>query len=245
MPFVTRYPMRKSRFSISTLVQLLIVGLASLAMASCTDTRGGSIPYNVSDFGAPDSPTPQALANDYKIAPMDTLTIKVFGLADLSGDYQVDLLGNIALPLIGDIAAVDLTPAELDRRLTEKYGEKYLQNPDVSVGIKSSAGRFVTVDGAVKKGGAYPVIGKISLMQAVALAGGTDDHANQRRVAIFRTINGKRQAAAFDLLSIRHGEMPDPPVYSGDIVVVDGSNLKEAQKKFFQSIPLFAIFSPI
>jgi polysaccharide export outer membrane protein len=103
----------------------------------------------------------------------------------------------------------------------------------------------VTVDGAVKKGGAYPVLGKITLMQAVALAGGTDEHANQRRVAIFRTIGGERQAAAFDLLSIRHGEMPDPPVYSGDIVVVDGSNLKEAQKKFFQSIPLFAIFSPI
>ena len=237
--------MRSNTVSVSKLIQLIFIGLAGLAIAACTDTRGGSIPYNVSDFGAPDSPTPQALASDYKIAPMDTLTIRVFGLADLSGDYQVDLLGNVAMPLIGDVAAVDLTPAQLDQRLTEKFGQKYLQNPDISVGIKSSAGRFVTVDGAVKRGGAYPVLGKITLMQAVALAGGTDEHANQRRVAIFRTIGGQRQAAAFDLLSIRHGEMPDPPVYSGDIVVVDGSNLKEAQKKFFQSIPLFAIFSPI
>jgi polysaccharide export outer membrane protein len=237
--------MRSNAVSVSKLIQLIFLGLAGLAIAACTDTRGGSIPYNVSDFGAPDSPTPQALASDYKIAPMDTLTIRVFGLADLSGDYQVDLLGNVAMPLIGDVAAIDLTPAQLDQRLTEKFGQKYLQNPDISVGIKSSAGRFVTVDGAVKKGGAYPVLGKITLMQAVALAGGTDEHANQRRVAIFRTIGGERQAAAFDLLSIRHGEMPDPPVYSGDIVVVDGSNLKEAQKKFFQSIPLFAIFSPI
>ena len=237
--------MRSNTVSVSKLIQLIFLGLAGLAIAACTDTRGGSIPYNVSDFGAPDSPTPQALASDYKIAPMDTLTIRVFGLADLSGDYQVDLLGNVAMPLIGDVAAIDLTPAQLDQRLTEKFGQKYLQNPDISVGIKSSAGRFVTVDGAVKRGGAYPVLGKITLMQAVALAGGTDEHANQRRVAIFRTIGGERQAAAFDLLSIRHGEMPDPPVYSGDIVVVDGSNLKEAQKKFFQSIPLFAIFSPI
>jgi polysaccharide export outer membrane protein len=237
--------MRSNTVSVSKLIQLIFLGLAGLAIAACTDTRGGSIPYNVSDFGAPDSPTPQALASDDKLAPMDTLTIRVFGLADLSGDYQVDLLGNVAMPLIGDVAAIDLTPAQLDQRLTEKFGQKYLQNPDISVGIKSSAGRFVTVDGAVKKGGAYPVLGKITLMQAVALAGGTDEHANQRRVAIFRTIGGERQAAAFDLLSIRHGEMPDPPVYSGDIVVVDGSNLKEAQKKFFQSIPLFAIFSPI
>ena len=237
--------MRSTTISMSKLIQLIFIGLAGLAVAACTDTRGGSIPYDVSDFGAPDSPTPQALASDYKIAPMDTLTIRVFGLADLSGDYQVDLLGNVAMPLIGDVAAIDLTPAQLDQRLTEKFGQKYLQNPDISVGIKSSAGRFVTVDGAVKKGGAYPVLGKITLMQAVALAGGTDEHANQRRVAIFRTIDGQRQAAAFDLLSIRHGEMADPPVYSGDIVVVDGSNIKEAQKKFFQSIPLFAIFNPL
>jgi polysaccharide export outer membrane protein len=63
-------------------------------------------------------------------------------------------------------------------------------------------------------------------------------------VAIFRTIDGKRQAAAFDLMSIRRGQMEDPPIYSGDIVVVDGSGNKAALKKFFQSVPLLALFRP-
>ena len=99
------------------------------------------------------------------------------------------------------LPAVDLTTAQLDQRLTEKLGEKYLENPDVSVGVKASTRRSVTVDGAVKQAGSYPVTGSLTLMQAVALAGGTAEDANARRVAIFRQIGGKRQAAAFDLAS--------------------------------------------
>ena len=219
--------------------------LAPAAVSGCSDRPGGSIPYNVSNFGAPDTPTPASLGGDYKIAPMDTLTIKVFGMPDLSGDYQVDLLGNISMPLIGDVAATGLSPSDLDRALTAKYGVKYLENPDVTVGVKSSAGRIVTVDGAVTHGGSFPVVGPMTLMQAVALAGGADEQtANMRRVAIFRTIGGQRQAAAFDLLSIQHGESKDPPVYAGDIVIVDGSNIKATQKKIFQAFPLFSIFRP-
>jgi polysaccharide export outer membrane protein len=63
-------------------------------------------------------------------------------------------------------------------------------------------------------------------------------------VAIFRTIDGKRQAAAFDLVSIRRGQMVDPPIYSGDIVIVDGSGNKSALKKFIQTFPALAIFRP-
>lgn len=221
----------------------LLVSAASVS--GCADKPGGSIPYHVSDFGAPDSPTTAALGDDYRIAPMDTLTIKVFGMPDLTGDYQVDLLGNISMPLIGNIAANNLTPAQLDQLLTQKYSVKYLENPDVTVNVKASAGHIVTVDGAVKKGGSYAIVGPMTLMQAVALAGGADEAtANMRRVAIFRTIHGQRQAAAFDLLSIQHGESDDPQVYAGDIVIVDGSKIKDTQKKFFQTFPLFAIFRP-
>lgn len=177
---------------------------------------------------------------------MDTLAVRVFGMENLTGDYQVDLRGNIAMPLIGDVVALNLTPAELDDVLTRKYSEKYLENPDISIGIKESAGRNVTVDGAVAKGGMYPVIGPMTLMQAVAIAGGVDEEtANPRRVAVFRTIGGQRQAAAFDLVSIRRGEMDDPRVYAGDIIVVDGSSIKETQKQLFRAIPLLSIFRPV
>jgi len=224
---------------------IVLMVLAAAAISGCAERRGGNIPYNVSTFGPPDPPSATALDSGYRIAPMDTLSVRVFGMEALTGDYQVDLRGNVALPLIGDVMALNLTPAEFDALLTRKYGEKYLENPDISVGIKESAGRNVTVDGAVHKGGMFPVLGPMTLMQAVALAGGVDaDTANPRRVAVFRTINGQRQAAAFDLVSIRRGEMSDPPIYSGDIVVVDGSGIKEAQKKFFQAVPLLNIFRP-
>jgi polysaccharide export outer membrane protein len=84
----------------------------------------------------------------------------------------------------------------------------------------------------------------MTLIQAVALARGTREDANARRIAVFRTIGGQRQAAAFDLTAIRRGEAPDPRIYPGDIVVVDGSAIKELQKQVLQSLPLVSIFRP-
>jgi len=224
---------------------LPFAALAGAALlAGCADTRGGSIPYD-KPLAAPDEVRFQTLGSNYKIAPMDKLAIKVFKMEDLSGDYDVDLAGNISLPLIGQVEAANLTTAQLDDQLTQKLGAKYLEHPDVSVAIKSSTAHVVTVDGAVKDGGSFPVGGPISLIQAVALAKGTTEDANARRVAVFRTIGGQRQAAAFDLTSIRRGEAPDPEIYPGDIVVVDGSSVKAAQKQILQSIPLLAIFGPL
>jgi polysaccharide export outer membrane protein len=97
----------------------------------------------------------------------------------------------------------------------------------------------------VKEGGSFPVGGPISLIQAVAMAKGTDEDANPRRVAVFRTIGGQRQAAAFDLTSIRRGQSPDPPIYPGDIIVVDGGSVKSKTKQILQAIPLLAIFGPL
>jgi polysaccharide export outer membrane protein len=218
--------------------------MGAALLAACADTRGGSIPYD-KPLAAPDEVRFQTLGSNYKIAPMDKLAIKVFKMGDLSGDYDVDLAGNISLPLIGQVEAANLTTAQLDDQLTQKLGAKYLEHPDVSVAIKSSTAHVVTVDGAVKDGGSFPVGGPISLIQAVALAKGTTEDANARRVAVFRTIGGQRQAAAFDLTSIRRGEAPDPEIYPGDIVVVDGSSVKAAQKQILQTIPLLAIFGPL
>ena len=224
---------------------LKLVALAAMVvLAACADSRGGPIPYDVA-LGSPDAPTIAPLGSDYRIAPMDTLSVKVFRSQDLSGDYQVDLTGNISLPLVGEVAAANLTTAQLDQKLTEVLGAKYFENPDVSVGIKSSTRRSVTVDGAVKQAGTFPIVGPTSLMQAVALAGGTTEDANNRRVAVFRTVGGQRQGAAFDLAAIRHGQAKDPAIYPGDIVIVDGSSVKQGFKKFLQSVPLLAIFGPL
>ena len=226
--------------------RLLTVACAAGAtlLSACADTRGGTIPYD-KPLGAPDEVKFQTLGADYKIAPMDKLGIKVFRMEDLSGDYDVDLAGNISLPLIGQVEAANLTTAQLDDVLKQKLGAKYLEHPDVSVAIKASTAHVVTVDGAVTEAGSFPVGGPVSLIQVVAMAKGTTQDANPRRVAVFRTIGGKRQAAAFDLTAVRRGQAPDPQIYPGDIVVVDGSSIKAAQKQILQAIPLLAIFGPL
>lgn len=217
--------------------------IGAMLLAGCADRRGGPIPYDVS-LGMPDRPQPLTLSEDYRIAPLDTLTVKVFKMSELSGDYEVDLTGRISMPLVGSVKAVDLTTAELDSRLTEAFGARYLENPDISVGVKSSTRSSVTVDGSVAKPGAIPAAGGMSLLQAVAQAGGTTENANARRVAIFRQIGGQRQAAAFDLVAIRRGESPDPRVYPGDIIVVDGSATKELHRQILNSLPILSIFRP-
>jgi polysaccharide export outer membrane protein len=199
------------------------------------------IPYD-QPLAPPDKPSVQALETDYKIAPLDKLAIRVFKADDLSGDYDVDLAGHISLPLVGEVEAVNLTTAQLDQKLTELLGEKYFEHPDVSVAIKQSTAHVVTVDGAVKEAGQFPVTSSMTLIQAVALAKGTSDDANARRVAVFRTIDGRRAAAAFDLTAIRRGEADDPKIYPGDIIVVDGSSIKSAQKQFLQTVPLLSLF---
>jgi polysaccharide biosynthesis/export protein len=221
-----------------------LVALLACLVSACSEGRGGPLPYDVT-LPRPDAAAVMPLEEGYRIAPLDKLTIKVLRMQDLTGEYNVDLAGNISLPLIGEVRAVNLTTAQLDSELTTKLGEKYLENPDVSVGIKESTSRVVTVDGAVKQAGAFPTIGPTSLMRAVALAGGVTEDSNPRRVAVFRSVGGQRQGAAFDLVAIRRGEAQDPPIYPGDIVVVDGSALKDAWKRVLQSFPIFSVFSPI
>lgn len=220
------------------------LALAAVLMTGCADSRGGSIPYD-KPLAAPDEQHFQVLPEDYKIAPMDTLSIKVFRADDLSGDYSVDLAGHISLPLVGQVEAANLTTAQLDDKLKNLLGQKYFEHPDVSVAIKSSTAHVVTVDGAVNESGQFPVAGSMTLMQAISLARGTSADANAKRVAVFRTIGGQREAAQFDLTSIRRGESADPPIYPGDIVVVDGSKIKEMEKQIFASYPLLSIFRPL
>ena len=224
-----------------------LVGLLSVLALTpgCAGTRGSDIPYDVAGFGEPDPPSVTRLASDYRIAPLDKLSINVFQVKELSGEYQVDLSGNIAMPLIGNVPAVDRTTQQLQDELRVALSEKYLRDPDITVGILEATGSTLTLEGSINKPGLYPAFGKLTLVQAVAMAGGLDEYANAKTVVVFRQVDGKRMAAAFDLTTIRTGDDPDPEVYRGDIIVVDGSNTKRAWRNVLQSVPLLGLFRPI
>ena len=231
--------------SLRRIVGVVAAVLAVLVIGACSaGGRGGPIPYDVKSFGAPDAPVMASIAEDYKISPLDTLSIEVFKAADLSKEYQVDLTGKIFVPLIGEVQAAGRTARELQSSLVQKLGKDLYESPQVSVGVKASAARNITIDGAVEQPGLYAVNGPLTLIQAVAMAKGPDETANTRRIAIFRQLQGRRMAAAFDLASIRRGEAEDPEIYAGDIIVVDGSKVKAAQRELLQALPILSIFRP-
>jgi polysaccharide export outer membrane protein len=237
-------PSRKMGGLLSALSGWAVLALTVILVSGCT-TRGGSIAYDVPDFGAPDPVSQTALQADYTIAPLDKLSIQVFQVKDLSGTFEVDLTGRITLPFIGSVRAVDMTADELASELERRFEQGYLKNPEIAVGVAESRGSALTVEGSVKSPGVYPVIGRTTLLQAIARSGGIDEFGNPKRVAIFRQVDGQRMAAAFDVTTIRAGEAPDPEVFRGDIIVVDGNNVRRAWRDTMQSFPLFQIFSPL
>jgi polysaccharide export outer membrane protein len=185
-----------------------------------------------------DLPPPDALrharsAGEYRIGPLDTLDINVSEVPELSKPMQVDNAGKLLLPLVGQIQAAGRTPAELSDDIAAALKQKYMKDPQVVVSVKEAQGEKITVDGAVQAPGMYALAGPTTLMQAVSMAKGADPHfANVHRVAIFRTVNGERRSAFYDLAAIRTGKAEDPQVYGSDIVIVDTSGSKSFFNNF-------------
>lgn len=218
-----------------------LAGAFVLLLGGCASEGAGPVKTGVA-LAAPDAPA-IVTTSQMKIAPLDVLDIKVFGTTAFDGTYQVDPTGEIKVPLIGVVSTTGYTVFELASVLEHRLGDSFLQNPQVSIRISELYGQRVTVDGAIRNPGLYPVRGSMTLIQAIALSGGPTESANPHRVVIFRTIDGKKQAAAFDLLKIRNGSLPDPPIYGNDTIVMDGSDLKKGYDNVLRSLPLIGLFT--
>ena len=196
-------------------------------------------------LGLPDSTTDDGAysdVSDYRIGPLDLLEITVFQVQDLNRTVRVNSAGQISLPLIGSLQAGGRTAQELEARIAGMLAERYLQDPQVSVFVKEFTSQRVTVEGAVKKPGIYPLRGRTTLLQTIAMAEGLDPLANLQGVVIFRTVESRKMAAVFDMRAIRSGEAEDPMVYGDDIVVVDQSDSKTALRRFIESVPVLSLF---
>lgn len=178
----------------------------------------------------------------YKIGPLDVVELSVFKVPELARTAQVAETGTVNLPLVGEIQAAGRTAQELERDLTTKLGAKYLQSPQVTIFIREYNSQRVTVEGAVKKPGVYPIRGKLSLLQVIASAEGLDS-VSDTTVVVFRQIDGKRLAAKFDIGEIRSGQANDPPIQSGDVIVAPTSAMKETFNTILKALPLATVFA--
>jgi polysaccharide export outer membrane protein len=177
----------------------------------------------------------------YKIGPQDVLDVSVFNVPELSKTVQVADNGTVNLPLIGDVVASGRTAQDVEREVAKKLGDKYLKSPNVSVYIKEFNSQRVTVEGAVKTPGVFPVRTRTTLLQYVATAGGATDLAEDE-VLVFREQGGKRMAAKFSLNGLRSGSIEDPVITAGDTIIVNTSALKQTFQGLMKVIPSWGTF---
>jgi polysaccharide biosynthesis/export protein len=180
----------------------------------------------------------------YLIGPFDKLVIDVFGIEELSKrEVQTDAGGRISFPLAGIVEAAGRTPAEIEQLIEERLRGRYIRNPQVTVNLKETVSQVITVDGEVKEPGLYPVIGRMTLMRAVATAKGTSEFAKLDDVVIFRTVNNEKMAGLYNLKAIRRGAYDDPEVFANDVVVVGDSSGRRLFKDGLQILP--ALVTPL
>jgi polysaccharide biosynthesis/export protein len=177
----------------------------------------------------------------YLIGAFDKLTIDVFGIEELSKkEVQADASGRISFPLAGVIEAAGRTPGELENIIEERLRTRFVRDPQVTVNLKETVSQVITVDGNVKEPGLYPVIGKMTLMRAVATAKGTSENAKLDDVVIFRTVKKQQMAAIYNLKAIRRGTYDDPEVFANDVVVVGDSASQRFLKGALVALPALA-----
>jgi polysaccharide export outer membrane protein len=190
------------------------VGIYAPAPGPLDPARGG--------VASPSTPANVAgLIKDYRIGPNDLIEVEILDLENFKRTVRVNAAGAITLPLVGSTLVSGLTAQEVEARLAQRYGEKYLQNPQISVFVKEFTTERITMDGAVAKPGIYPITGQITLLRALALAGGLGPLANPEDVTLFRVNDkGAREVATFNIDEIRTGKNPDPDLRGDDLVVV-------------------------
>jgi polysaccharide export outer membrane protein len=118
------------------------------------------------------SAKPPAVGRDYTIGPEDVLEVEVFNVPELKRIARVSNDGMIGLALIGRVKAAGLTVDQLRDQLEARYGETYLQNPQISVYVTDYRAQSVSVIGAVEKPGMYQLWAPRNLIEILAMAGG-------------------------------------------------------------------------
>jgi polysaccharide export outer membrane protein len=221
-----------------------IVILSAALIASCatrapplqsgphlTLAPGGVLP-------PPSGQTAGSSERAYRIGSFDKLAINVFGVPELSMTVQADASGRISLPLAGVVEAAGHTPEELATEIAGRLRTRYIRDPQVTVNLEETVSQVVTIDGQVGQPGLYPVVGRMTLMRAIATARGTTEFARLSDVVVFRTVGEQRYAALYNLQAIRRGTYPDPEIYADDVVVVGDSPARRLFRDILQAAPL-------
>ncbi len=158
---------------------------------------------------------------NYVIGAQDVLDINVWKEPDVSRVVPVRPDGKISLPLLNDVQAAGLTPAQLAAQVTESL-KKYVTNPQVTVIVTTINSQRVYILGEVTRPGAFPLIPGMSVLQALSSAGGFTQFAKVKSIFVRRLENGKETKYPFNYREVISGKKPEQDILlkAGDTIVV-------------------------
>lgn len=198
-----------------TLVPLTVMlALAAGSLAA----QNGTLEPAVRSAAAPNAEA-NATAADYRLVPGDKLRIEVYKDPQISQTLQIRPDGKITLPLVGDVAAAGRTPVALRDSITTSLKE-YITNPVVTVIVVEFEPQSVSVMGEVARPGPVPIKGKLSVLEALAVAGGFKDFANTKNITIRRPTASGVQIIRFNYRDAVKGEGKPLYLQPGDLVIV-------------------------
>ena len=181
-----------------------------------------SVPADTGEREAPPADPVTAISREAPVGAEDLLEISVFEIPDLTRTVRVSERGTITLPLLGELKVGGLTPAQLEERLRDELGRKYLEDPQVSVFVREHGSKKVSVLGAVGKPGVYEMLGARTLLQVLSEAGGLTKEAGADLFILRTRPGGGSETIPVDLLGLMSNRDPTQNlnVHPGDIVSV-------------------------
>jgi polysaccharide export outer membrane protein len=158
-------------------------------------------------------------ATQYVIGPEDVLSIVFWRDKEMSTQVKVRPDGKISLPLLDEVQAAGLTPADLRAYLIQE-SKRFFGNPAVTVVVQEINSRKVFITGQVVKPGPYVIATPTTVLQVIAMAGGLKDFADSKNITIVRQEGGQRSIYEFNYKDIRKNLRQNIELKPGDTVVV-------------------------
>jgi len=190
----------------------IVVLFAALLLVACATTQAVT-------------PVPTVASAPTVLGPEDVFTVQVYQQDSLSGEYRLDSNGDFTYPLVGAVHLAGATPTEAAYLLTERLSDGFLLDPQVSVTVEEFNSRKVSVIGQVRKPGRYGYHEGMTLVEAIAVAGGTTDSAVLRAIQVTRN-RGETERYEVPFRDITQGKAPAFMLAPGDIVFVEESPVK-------------------
>jgi polysaccharide export outer membrane protein len=172
-----------------------------------------------------EAPISRETDEEYRVKALDTISIKVYGEEDLSGDYKVQKGGFIDMPLLRKIQVEGLTVYEIEDKITSLLGKDYLVEPQVMINVKEYHSEKIVILGQVTKPGTYELATEepSTLLKAISMAGGFTNVAAVNSVKIIRVEKGKKITITINANEIIDGKKEDVLLKTGDMIVVPDS----------------------